>query len=234
MKELIEFIASYPIWVKLTTVALATAIVLLLIVFKPVTSATKESDEGPDSLGTMDTPGAEILVVGHVQAEANGSTFLDISTGGSVERVPITLIIDVPRKDPRGYDFSILFDVTNTAPTDLRIVDVFVRTIEWHELEQIVRYIPLAGLGETRQFFCVLDKEDRLYRAHYSDSGKYLRLKPGELETIELAVSAFTEGKYTVQVVIEYSVAGKIGKTVIGPIQDIRFLDQGRIYVLPR
>jgi hypothetical protein len=35
MKELVEFVATYPLWVKLSIIALATIIVLLLVIFRP-------------------------------------------------------------------------------------------------------------------------------------------------------------------------------------------------------
>lgn len=174
------------------------------------------------------------LLIGNIQAEANRSTWIEISNGGDVSRVPVTLIIDLPRSDPRHYDFSIVFDITNNASSDLRIVNIFVKTVEWSPLEQIVRYIPLAGLGEVRKYFCLIDKEIRLYRSHFSREDAYVVLKPGELETIELMVNALSEGKYEFEAVVEYSTKGKTGKVSIGPFQDIRFLDRARISILPR
>ncbi len=239
MKDLVEFIASYPLWVKLAIVALTATMALLLVVFRPSPQPSMlatPSSSAPTSSGSAVTVGdkASPLIVGNVQAKADGSTFLDISRAGRIEHVPITLIIDVPRQDPRHYDYSILFDVTNSGSSDLRIVDVFVRTLQWQELEQIVRYVPLAGLGETRRFLCIIDKEPRHYRATLDQSASYLRLKPGALETIALMVTALHEGKYSVQVELEYSVGGRTGTSVIGPIDDIRFLDRNRIGVLPR
>jgi hypothetical protein len=177
---------------------------------------------------------ASPLVVGNVQAKADGSTYIDISIGGAIETVPVTLIIDVPRKEPRFYDYSILFDITNAGSSDLRIVDIFVRTLSWYGLEQIVRYKPLASVAAVRNFLCVIDKAPRQYRANLNPPTSYLRLKPGELETVALMLTALHEGKYSVQVELEYSVGGRTGTSVIGPINDIRFLDHGRIDVLPR
>jgi hypothetical protein len=262
MKEFIDFIASYPFWVKLATVVLSATIVLLLVLFRPPSQASsadgstsstpppsgssaavKDKATSPAGFSSPAPPsdtGAPVvdktnpLIVGNIQAKADGSTFIDISTGGRIEHVPITLIIDIPRKEPRFYDYSILFDITNKESSDLRIVDIFVRTLSWRQLEQIVRYIPFAGLGDTRKFLCIIDKEARQYRASFDQSASYLRLKPGELETIDLMLNARHEGKYSVQVELEYSVGGKTGTSVIGPINDIRFLDRGRIDVLPR
>jgi hypothetical protein len=252
VKDIIEFVASYPLWVKIVAVVLAATIALLLVVFRPPSQADSSADPdspkeagthtGLNSQPTASSAGSGVteddkagpLVVGNVQAKADGSTYIDISTGGRVETVPITLIIDVPRKDPRFYDYSILFDITNTGSSDLRIVDIFVRTLSWHNLEQIVRYRPLAGLGEVRSFLCIIDREPRQYRASFNQSTSYLRLKPNELETIALMLTARHEGKYSVQVELEYSVGGRTGTSVIGPINGIRFLDRGRIDVLPR
>jgi len=174
------------------------------------------------------------LIVGNIKASSDGSTSIEVSDDGEIRGVPVTLIIDIPRDEPRHYDYSILFDITNTAESDLRLVDVFVRTIEWSPLEQIVRYMPAAGIGETRKFFGIIDKEPKDYRAALPDDDNFLKLTPGELDTVALMINAQSEGKYKIQVDLEYSVGGKTDRVVIGPFADIRFLDRGRIDTLPR
>ena len=144
------------------------------------------------------------------------------------------MIIDIPRDEPRFYDYSILFDITNTASTDLQLVDVFVRTVEWSPLEQIVRYVPYAGISKTRGFFGIIDKDLQNYRASLPQVDSFLKLTPGELDAVELMINARSEGKYKIEVELEYSVGGVTDKVIIGPFSDIRFLDRGRIDTLPR
>jgi len=174
------------------------------------------------------------LLVGDLKGDAGESTWIEISDNGVIRKVPVTLILDVPREEPRHYNYTILFDVTNNAKFDIRIVDIWVATEMFQPLEQIVRYIPYPGLGKNRRFFCLIDKELEWYPAIFEEAGQYILLKPGELETIELKINTLSEGKYDLSVIIQYSTEGQSEEIQIGTLKDVRFLDRVRISSLPR
>ena len=175
------------------------------------------------------------LIVGDVKARGDESTFIAINDGGRIRTSSVTLIIDVPRDEPRHYDATITFDVTNRSSTDLRVVAIYIKTLAWKPLEQIVRYIPCAGLGEEKEFFCLIDSGIRSYEARFvGKSNQYVHLKPSELDTVSLKTTALTEGTYTVEVEVEYSTDGRTARQTIGPFEEMRFLERGRVFTLPR
>ena len=65
MKDLIEFLASYPTWVKIVVVTLLAAIVLLLVLFRPNTNRADPFESPP--------VGAQVVIdTAHGQAEWRG------------------------------------------------------------------------------------------------------------------------------------------------------------------
>jgi len=219
----------YAPTIKLRIFLLILIIIAILFIFFHIFRMKSIENNEKTTIGKT----SEILI-GHLQGDAGESTWIEISENGVIRKVPVTLIIDMPRKEPRHYDFTVSFDITNNTNSDMRIVKIWVSTNTFSPLEQIVRYIPYPGLGEIRKFFCSIDKDLKWYPAEFEQKGKYVLLKPKELETIELKLNTLTEGKYDISVILEYSTKGKSNKIEIGPLNDIRFLNKKRISSLPR
>jgi hypothetical protein len=155
---------------------------------------------------------------------------------GALHPTQITLIIDVPRDEQRNYDHFAIFDITNVAKADLRIVSLAFRTTKWRPLEELKYYVPLAGLEPMQAYFVVIDKETRDYDCKLvSNSADFAHvLKAGELDTIKLAFTALSQGVYDGEINLTYSVNGKVRSMVVGTVKDIHFVDREFAFSIPR
>lgn len=162
------------------------------------------------------------LAVSMLHTQYNSSAYIRIPEG----EVPVTISLKTPRYVSEHYDFSIEFDITNMANTDLRVARIRIKLIKWTPLEEFSKYIPYAGLGKVRKFFCLInDTAPGYYAANFEEkAGRYLKLAPGELEAITLAVNTLQPGKYTVEVIVDCSVGGKAYEVVAGRVAEMRFL----------
>jgi hypothetical protein len=176
-------------------------------------------------------------VVGAFQGTADHSTLIRIKDGlGQLRTVAINLIIDVPREVARHYDYQIVFDLTNVSEFDLKVTRIFFKTLEWRPLEKIERYMPLAGLGDEKNYFCLIDKHLKEYDCRFAAPApwKFVLLHPRELDTFRIGVNAMTEGVYSGELLLDYSVAGKVGRIVVGRVSDVRFVDRENAFSAPR
>lgn len=163
------------------------------------------------------------LCVGHIRSRSGSMASIETWRG---EKTAVTIIADLPRTQPLDIDYSIDFDITNMGSSDLRIVSMKVKVIDFAPIETMTGYMAAEGIGKVRKYFCLIDKDKSLYQACYPVNDEYLILKPHELETVGLMVNTRTEGKYTVNLEIEYSSEGRTGLVAIGPFEDVWFLDR--------
>jgi hypothetical protein len=221
--------------VVVVIIALLIAAVTTLAIQRARTAKSVEPPNSEAALVKVDKEDQRApLMAGDVRVSYNSCAYATISSAGHLSEVPVTVIADVPRTHPIWVDYSIVFDITNKGASDLRIVNVYVRTLKWSELEQIVNYNACTGISPTREGFCIIEKYPRRYRVNLVKPHEYLRLAPGELETIELMLTALQEGKYDIVVELQYSMGGATGTTTIGPFSNLRFLDRDHIDQLPR
>jgi hypothetical protein len=170
------------------------------------------------------------IVIGGFEWEHNSSRGADvIAHSGKEEHHPVTFIRDAsPDSAPDKYDFSIEFDVTSYAKSDLRIIDVYVDVKNWIPIGRILRIVPYMGLGEKRQFFCLIGKEHRAYPCRFEVPKGYVKLRERELEVISLQINAINEGIYDLAVSIHYSVGGRMGVVSTDTISDVWFVSPRR------
>jgi TIR domain len=151
------------------------------------------------------------LVIGEFEWKHNSSYGADaITQDGREERSPITFIREAtPDSPPDEHDFSIEFDITSNAKSDLRITDIYVEVKNWTSFDKILRIVPYMGLGEKRLFFCLIDREPIAYPCRFEVPKGYVKLREREMEVIRLQINALNEGIYDLVVSVHYSVGGK-------------------------
>lgn len=176
------------------------------------------------------------LVVGKFEAGPHDTTFVFTKDkNGKIEPKQITLIIDVPRKTARDYDFMVLFDVTNTAKVDLRVVKLYANVKRYRPLPSLKYYLPLSGIEELKGYFGLMDKKPAKYPCELQKKLKVAQvLKPGDLDVITLGLTTATEGIYDIDIVLEYSVGGKVGEIVVGQLEDVMFVTRETAFSIDR
>lgn len=127
------------------------------------------------------------------------------------------------------------FEVTNPNTLDMRLVRLFVSVTEFTDVNICQVYTGDMGGGAIiRMFTCEIGSRVARYECiQASDGFDYIKLSSGEMETFRIDVIAPAEGVYRLMLVIEYSIAGKIGTVEAdNDIQEIGFFDQTchRIY----
>jgi hypothetical protein len=166
------------------------------------------------------------LVISRVEWKHNSSYGADvIDREGREGHYPITIIRDAtPGSLPDEHDFSIEFEITSNAKSDLRITDIFVEVKTWTAIDKILRIAPYMGVGEKRLFFCLIGREPQAYPCRFEVPKGYVKLSEREMEVIRLQINALQEGIYDVAVSVHYSAGGKRARASTELIPGIRFV----------
>ncbi len=174
------------------------------------------------------------LMVGEVQWEHNASYGVDIiGQTGEINHYPITFIRNVfEENEPDEHDFSIEFDLTSSAPTELRITNIDIDVKGWKPIERRMIFLhPYAGLGEKRKYFCTFDKELKAYPCQFETPNSFIKLSNGEMEVFKLQVNTAQEGIYDLGVSIYYSVGGKTDKVTTEVKAGLWFIQKSSLFL---
>lgn len=169
-----------------------------------------------------------------VKGYHNDSTHIFI--GDPPTRVPITLTKRPSEPIDGAWDYNIDFSITNPGKLDIRILSVAVSVEKWEPLEDVVAYLPFAGIGTVKRFVCRAGAALGEYKCEWigQERDAYISLKGGELEAFSIALNSAEEGKYQFAVKLRYLVADREEVATIGLIEEVRILDRRRIHSLPR
>ena len=192
--------------------------------FKDENHAQKADTQTTENNSYILTPLTEQItppLIGELEVFNPGAIIVSVKSNGSMisyDAVPVESEFD------EYIDFTVSFDITNTSLNDLRIDSIFIHVFEWRPLEEYSKYPTATARVDTLKYRCLIDKEIKEYPAVFEDIDKYVKLSHGELEYIEIEISALTEGFYKFEVILEYSLAGRVNRVTVGQVGPILFL----------
>jgi hypothetical protein len=191
--------------------------------------------DGSSVASNVDTDSETLApVVGDFWSGGAGCFILVRDEFDKLVQKDVTMMMDVPREDGGYYGFEISFDLTNLSSFDLKVSDIFFKTVAWRPLEKFEKYDAPLGLGTEKQYRCLVDKSIKEYRCHFirPSPANFVLLHPRELDSFRIGISARTEGVYSGELLIDYSVAGRVGRIVAGKVSDMRFVDRRNPFLL--
>lgn len=174
--------------------------------FSQLLRALHKARESPDVQGSQTE-----LVISGVEWKHNSSYGADVvAHDGREEHHPITFIRDAtPDSLPDERDFSIEFEITSNAKSEVRIIDIYVEVKNRTSIKDVLRIVPYLGLGEKRLFFCLIGDKPQAYPCRFEVPKGYVKLREREMEVVSLQLNALREGVYDLAVSVHYSVGGK-------------------------
>jgi hypothetical protein len=119
-----------------------------------------------------------------------------------------------------GQDICLTFDMTNPQQMEMRVQDISVEVLDYHEVD-ILEVSPTLSAGKTRWYFCNIKPNLGIYPCvQLSNEFDYIKLSYGELEHFSIYVNTITEGIYKLRVKMTVSVAGKVQDVIVGDVQE--------------
>jgi hypothetical protein len=126
------------------------------------------------------------------------------------------------------YSGSLVFDVTNPNELDMRIARIYVDVIKFMPVDIIGVWEGDKGRGmRIREYGCDIDASIGRYECFQISEGfDYIKLSPGEMETIRVHIAAAQEGIYQLRLGTEFSIGGATREIEAdNNIQQIGFFD---------
>lgn len=136
--------------------------------------------------------------------------FVNAQSTSEVEGVPSS----------KAQDICLIFDMTNPQQMEMRMQDIYVEVLDYHEVD-ILEVSPTLSAGKTRKYFCNIKPNLGIYPCvQLSNEFDYIKLSYGELEHFGISVNTITEGIYKLRVKMTFSVAGEVQGVIVGDVQE--------------
>lgn len=161
--------------------------------------------------------------IGSIKQNYNGNTKILLKNNYN-EYKPIA----ITSKSEKIIDYSnyyISFNITNMNEADLIIDNIFIKVKSCEPLEKINKINKFKSVGFSKKYYCIIDNDIKKYRCNFETRNGYLFLKKGEHKIIEIGINAYSQGKYELDIIVDYSIDGNEHTLNAGSLKEVRFID---------